>query len=1007
MPSFYTTLRYIFAVSIFFSGFSHAQEQPIFQLDPGGHMASIRSITFSADGRLLVSAGEDRVIRVWDIERGETIRTLRGEIDDKGAGRIYSMALSPDNRLLAVGGQTAPFTGNNYEDAAAIRLYDFASGALISRYQGHRAPVSALAFSADGRSLLSGSIDREAILWDVDNHELQHRLIGHAARIYAATFSSDGQHAITGSEDGKVLLWDARTGKRITTMPGHDSMVGAIASAPHGVVATGSKDRSIRLWDSADGQQIKLLAEQDNEVGSLSFCPDGQYLLAGPGRGSSYPALVYRTLDGKLMSSYRGHDNAVYASAISPNERWAATAGGSRHEIHLWPFTQPEPDPNQVKVLAGIGSSIWSVGFSKDGRWLAWGKTQNPADPGNARLEYEIRLPDEQDVLGVPQPVNPERTYLRAITQHGDWRLAPAVDKFGRIERLEIRQKNKIRASIEADKRIVRLRAFTFTADGKRVIVAGTSGAISAYDLQGEHVADFGNHNEEVWALAVSPDGLLLASASADQTLKVWDVSVTANDKQADKLLLTLFHGANSENTALAKRGMQRVQQARPHIIGEWIAWTPAGYYSASADGDRYIGWHVNRGLDHAADYFPVARFAQQRYAPDVVSDTVRLRSEAEAITRSNKRQSSPTLTTVATLLEKTPKAPRLVQSPPALVSSPEHELTIEYTDTLIINVNGRPLELQRGFKRPSNPTQSAAQALKSVTRVITLKPGANRIELLARNDFGDSPVVGLNVDYQPPQPIDQIKPNLFLFAIGVSDYQNDELNLGFASSDAAALIARFQQEASHRNSLYGQVHTKALLDQQATKADVLDAMSFFDSMNENDLAILFVAGHGMQDEQENFFFLPHDIDINDLFNTGIKWDQFHELTSRLPGKVMLLADTCHSGSIYGTRGRRAALDMTRIAKDFSDADSGVIVFASSMGQEYAEESPAWRHGAFTKTLLDGLSGAADLFRDGSVRQSELETYVKHGVAELTKGRQHPVTISPGALPDFVLALVP
>ncbi|MCB1808918.1 MAG: hypothetical protein KDJ99_28340, partial [Candidatus Competibacteraceae bacterium] len=151
--------------------------------------------------------------------------------------------------------------------------------------------------------------------------------------------------------------------------------------------------------------------------------------------------------------------------------------------------------------------------------------------------------------------------------------------------------------------------------------------------------------------------------------------------------------------------------------------------------------------------------------------------------------------------------------------------------------------------------------ALKSVTRVITLKPGANRIELLARNDFGDSPVVGLNVDYQPPQPIDQIKPNLFLFAIGVSDYQNDELNLGFASSDAAALIARFQQEASHRNSLYGQVHTKALLDQQATKADVLDAMSFFDSMNENDLAILFVAGHGMQDEQENFFFLPHDID--------------------------------------------------------------------------------------------------------------------------------------------------
>ena len=987
-----------------------AAETPIFQLDPGGHMATINDIAFTADDQFLVSAGDDRLIRVWDINKGVTVRTLRGEIDQKGAGRIFAMALSADNQWLAAGGQTAPWTGSNYEDAAAIRLYNFPTGELVTRLKGHRKPVYALAFSPDNRYLLSGGADQSAIVWDIQQQTAVHFLIGHEAPIYAVAFSHDSKHLLTGSLDGGLFLWQTDNGKLVTRMEGHRDMISAIAISPQGIVATGSKDHSIRLWDSSDGKFIKLLAEQANEVGSLSFSPDGNYLLVTPGGGAdTYPVTVYRTLDGKAVAEYAGHDNAVFASAISSagaNGPWAATGGGSQQEIHLWPLTGTAQEPGAVKVLAGIGSSIWTVGFSQDGRWLAWGKTQSGDPPP---LEYEIRLPDNQDVLGVPQPITAGRSYLRAITEHGAWRLKPVIDDTGRVNALEVYEGDTVKARIEADKNSVRFRAFTFTPDGDLILVGGANGILSAYDLKGEKLTDFSGHSGDIWALAVSPDGKLLASASADQTIKLWDILIEKKGKTVSKLLLTLFHGADTQGYA-PSRGFQRVEVAVPkasevETIGEWIAWTASGYFSASANGDDYIGWHLNRGVDTAADYFPVARFAQQRYSPDIVSDTVRFRSESEAIARVNTSQGTKEYTQVAELLEKAPPAPRILQGPQGTVTTAEHELRVEHTDKLVISLNGRPIEQQRGFSRLQEPTQQ----VNTTTRTIKLKQGANQIDLLARNSIGDSPVVSLNVEFQPPAsgtvPIPpRFKPRLFILAIGVSDYADDNLNLGFAAADAEAIAKRFQQEDVQGDSLYGEIHTKVLVDGEATGSEILGAMNFLERMTEDDIAILFIAGHGMRDARSNFYFLPHDFDQNNIRGTGVKWDEFYDVTSNLPGKVMLLADACNSGDIYGTQGRRAAVDMTQIAREFSGAGSGVIVFASSQGREYSEENPDWGHGAFTKSLIDGLAGAADFIPDGFIHQSELELYVKRGVVDLTAGRQHPVTIRPDAISDFVVA---
>ena len=481
---------------------------PILQIDPGGHKAKIKDVIFTPDGRHLVSAGYDKLIRVWNLETGKTVRTLWGQIDAGDEGKIYAMALSPDGRWLAVGGLMATFNGDNHKEVGTIRLYDFTNGKLVTLLKGHTNVVLSLAFSLDNQYLISGSGDFNAIVWNLENLESKasaladFKLSGHTDDIYAVAFTADSRRIVTGSDDHSLRLWQV-DGKLLTTMQGHTDKVWSVAiSSQANIIASGSWDNTIRLWDGRTGQFIKTLANQGTNVSSLSFSPDGHYLVSGVGNGPDNHCHVWSIPDGKEIVTYQGHDNIVLATVVSPDGRMVAIGGGNKREIHLWSLF----DGKLQQRLSGVGASIFVVGFSSDNKTLAWGKKDvGSSNAQREQFEYSITLPAKAEALdsslGTPRKlVGSDNRFSRAKDKWRDWTLKTRKGgNYGYQAILEIRQQNNIKGSIERDSTDgLAHYSYTFTPDGERIISGGSFGNITAYDRDGNKLGDFVGHTGTV-----------------------------------------------------------------------------------------------------------------------------------------------------------------------------------------------------------------------------------------------------------------------------------------------------------------------------------------------------------------------------------------------------------------------------------------------------------------------------------------------------------------------------
>ena len=241
------------------------------------------------------------------------------------------------------------------------------------------------------------------------------------------------------------------------------------------------------------------------------------------------------------------------------------------------------------------------------------------------------------------------------------------------------------------------------------------------------------------------------------------------------------------------------------------------------------------------------------------------------------------------------------------------------------------------------------------------------------------------------------------MLAVGVSKYRDTTLQLDYAAKDADDFVQAFKEQ---ENQLYRKVSVKLLRDDKAKRDDILDGLEWIRrEMTARDVGVVFFGGHGVNDSDGVYYFLPQDVDVDRLKRSGVIFTEIRNTLAALPGKALFFIDTCHSGNVLGTGRRGVASDLSAVVNELSSAENGVIVFAASTGRQASQESAKWGNGAFTRAVIEGMGGKADTTGSGRVTHKMLDLYISERVKAMTRGTQSPVTIVPQGIPDFPVAI--
>jgi hypothetical protein len=270
-------------------------------------------------------------------------------------------------------------------------------------------------------------------------------------------------------------------------------------------------------------------------------------------------------------------------------------------------------------------------------------------------------------------------------------------------------------------------------------------------------------------------------------------------------------------------------------------------------------------------------------------------------------------------------------------------------------------------------------------------------ISVVAQNDFG----AGTPAKIELVHSAQVIKPSLYILAVGVGRYADPDLQLQYPAKDAADFVQAMQRQ---EGVLYEKVEVSLLTDDKATAADIRDELYRLQTeTTARDVAMLYMAGHGVNNNVGDFFFMPVDADVERINASCVGYAEIKSAISGIAGKTVVFMDACHSGNVLGDNRRRAAV-ITQAVNDLAATDNGTVVFTSSTGRQYSLEDASWNNGAFTKALVEGIKGKADLFNNKSISIKTLDAYITQRVKSLTQGKQAPTTIIPQSMPDFPIA---
>ncbi len=418
----------------------------------------INAIHFHPDGKLLVSCGADKTIRLWELETGSCKKTLLGH-----EGKVYKVRFSPDGNIIA-----------SCSEDRTIKLWDTHSGECKRTLRDHTSQVWDICFHPSGRTLISGSDDQTARIWNIKYGTCWNILKGYNRGVFSLAFTPDSKILVS-AQDDQIHLRELQN-FQCYQLRGHQGRIRSVAFSSYVsscggtlTLASGSADRTIKLWDIQnfnDGKEIRTLKEHENWVLSVVFSPDGKTLASG---GEDNTIRVWNVNTGACKRVIMGHSHWVCAIAFNPKDSNTIACGNADSTVKLWNVNTGEC----IQTLEEHKDLVYSVAFSPDGKTLATGsedKTIKLWNPITGECLHTLRQHAQQ-------------VYSVAFSPNGEMLASGSGDTTINLWQV----KTGALLYTLADGHTLPIRCVAFSPDGKFLASGGEDEKIQLWDLKTYH----------------------------------------------------------------------------------------------------------------------------------------------------------------------------------------------------------------------------------------------------------------------------------------------------------------------------------------------------------------------------------------------------------------------------------------------------------------------------------------------------------------------------------------